>query len=97
MTATTGRRPAECERFDRHEHQLRLGCSRIAHERLGWCGHDPGHATTDEVIGWRRLALDEGPRRESATAVSGLCFTGHHERCGGCPGCRCHTVEGASS
>lgn len=50
----------ECERLDRHEHPAHVACSRIAHERLGWCaGWCSVHTYAQEAAGWRLLALQE--------------------------------------
>lgn len=35
----------------------RWGCSRIAHEKLGWCAHCPGATAACEMAAWRLLAL----------------------------------------
>lgn len=49
-----------CDRLDVHVHEMRLGCSRISHARLGWCaGWCSPHSHAQEAAGWRLLALAE--------------------------------------
>ena len=41
----------------KHGHDVRLGCSTIAHERLGFCAWCPGSDQGAELMGWQLLAL----------------------------------------
>ena len=50
---------------ERLAQRIRLGCSTISHDRLGYCSGDVGVDAADELLGWRLLALREREERDA--------------------------------